>query len=83
MGEGTVEEAGTYDTHGLLNRGSVVKRAIASTDPGSGVSGANGEGAAPARSNAATAQAARAGLSQRPWGKKASSRPMKAPMAAA
>jgi hypothetical protein len=47
-GDGTVPEAGTYDTHGDENRGSVVARAISSEELGSGVSGAivNNEGVA-------------------------------------
>src|SRR3989442_14409566 len=49
-GDGTVPEAGTYATHGLRKRGSVVNRAIASAEPGSGVSGAIGP---PARTAAA------------------------------
>jgi hypothetical protein len=65
-----------------VKRGSVVKRAICSTDPASGVSGAYGEGAAPRRISAA-APVARTDFSYRPWGKNASSRPMNPPMAAA
>src|SRR2546426_3490138 len=49
-GDGTVPEAGTYATHGLRKRGSVVNRAIASAEPGSGVAGAIGP---PARTAAA------------------------------
>jgi len=52
-----VADAGTYATQGLTKRGSVVNRAIASTEPVSGVSGANGVGAAPASSRLAAAQA--------------------------
>ena len=37
-GDGTVAEAGTDDTHGDRKRGSVVARAISSTEPGSGTS---------------------------------------------
>jgi hypothetical protein len=40
LGDGTVDDAGTYDTQGDENRGSVVARAISSLELGSGVSGA-------------------------------------------
>jgi hypothetical protein len=39
-GEGTLGDAGTYETHGDANRGSVVALAISAADPGSAVSGA-------------------------------------------
>jgi hypothetical protein len=40
VGDGTLEDAGTYETHGDEKRGSVVALAIASTDPDSAMSGA-------------------------------------------
>ena len=40
VGEGMPGWSGTYDTHGDRKRGSVVAAAIASLEPGSGVSGA-------------------------------------------
>ena len=38
-GDGTVEDAGTYETHGERNLLSPVAAAIASADPASGMSG--------------------------------------------
>lgn len=46
MGEGTVSDSGTYATQGLRKRGAVVNSAMASTEPGSAVSGAAMAGAA-------------------------------------
>ena len=38
-GDGTVSDCGIYETQGETKCGSVVAAAIASTDPGSGISG--------------------------------------------
>jgi hypothetical protein len=41
-GDGTVADAGSYDTQGDEKRASVVARAICSAEPGSAVSGPTG-----------------------------------------
>ena len=59
-GETTVGDAGRYATHGDRKRDSVVARAISSTEPGSGVSGANAcSGRTPASPQRLRAESAR------------------------